>query len=451
VTTEFRAAALTDVGQVRATNQDNCLADADLFAVADGMGGHSGGEVASEVALAALREHFDVATTDRLVDSVQAANEAVIARADEDSGLRGMGTTLVALADVVTDGEARLAVVNVGDSRCYLLTDDGLRQITRDHSVVQTLVDNGQITAAEAEQHPQRNILTRALGIDQRIMADSWELLPYAGDRYLLCSDGLFNEVSEAEIIEVLRTEGDPNAAAAALVSRANASGGRDNISVVLVDVVADDGRAAAAEASLERLAAHTTAEHRALVSVGAEAGPRPDAVVDGDDDPDTEARRGPSFRTVAFTGAVIAVLAALVGTVVFVSRGSYHVGFDDDVVVIFQGRPGGFMGIDPNVNTRSTLTRDEVPADRLEEIGSGVEFSSLGDAEEYLATLEAESADSTAGPRMLPPPPAVDPFAPDGDPDDLPGEGEGDGDTGGAGGADPADGSDGPIEEIPE
>ena len=115
--------------------------------------------------------------------------QAVMAKADDDPALRGMGTTIVALAAVVTDGEDRIAVVNVGDSRCYLLEEDRLRQITKDHSVVQTLVDNGQITRAEAERHPQRNILTRALGIDPRVMSDSWELLPFAGQSAALITD----------------------------------------------------------------------------------------------------------------------------------------------------------------------------------------------------------------------------------------------------------------------
>src|SRR5690606_9558893 len=202
--------------------------------------------------------HFAVATTDALVDAVQAANDAVIERADDDPSLRGMGTTMVALASVVADGEERIAIVNVGDSRCYLFEDDQLRRITKDHSVVQTLVDNGQITAVEAERHPQRNVLTRALGIDARVMADSWELLPFRGDRYLLCSDGLFNEVSESDIAEVLRVRTDPNEAAAELVRMANEGGGRDNISVVIVDVVDDGGRRADAAEAASRVAAYT-------------------------------------------------------------------------------------------------------------------------------------------------------------------------------------------------
>jgi protein phosphatase len=407
VTTSFRAKGATHVGQVRSNNQDSFLEAEDLFAVADGMGGHQGGEVASHLAIETLREHFTVPTTDALVDAIQAANDAVMAKAVDDPSLRGMGTTIVALAAVITQGEDRIAVVNVGDSRCYLLEEDRLRQITKDHSVVQTLVDNGQITRAEAERHPQRNILTRALGIDPRVMTDSWELLPFAGDRYVLCSDGLFNEVSEADMVRVLRAQASPGEAADELVQMANAGGGRDNISVVVIDVVEDNGLRASADAARSRVATHTTGVHRAVALATEAPATRPSegAETEGGSDsrPTTDAaradadepieRRGPSFRTIAFVGAIIAVLAAVIGTLLFAGRGTYYVGFDGNELTIFEGDPDAFLGMDPQVKERTGIERSAVPTSYLDELEDGKTFSSLDDARAYVARIEADIA----------------------------------------------------------
>jgi serine/threonine protein phosphatase PrpC len=408
MTARFRVGSATDVGQVRSSNQDSCLPlpgehTDDLFVVADGMGGHNGGEVASRLAIDTVVEQFVVPTSEALVDAVQAANDALIATADADESLRGMGTTLVALAVVVTDGEERLAVANVGDSRCYLLERDRLRQVTKDHSVVQTLVDNGQITKAEAEHHPQRNILTRALGIDARVMTDSWELLPFAGDRYLLCSDGVFNEVGEAEIAEVLRHQPEPADAAAELVTRANAGGGRDNITAVVVDVVEDGGRHAEAAQALSRVAAYTSGGHRAVATAGTvipRAGPSDEGAPPSgegggwdDEDEDEIKRKGPSYRLIAFVSVLIAVAVVVIGSVLFASQSAYFVGFDGDTVAIFAGSPDGLFGSDPAVKERTSLTRAEVPPSYIDELEAGEEFSSLDDAREYVDRMEQESA----------------------------------------------------------
>ena len=260
--TNFRWGSATDIGQVRQNNQDAVLSDDGLFLVADGMGGHRGGEVASAIAVEQVQAHFTEPTTEALVEAVQAANKAVVDRSDTEPELRGMGTTLTGLARVRSDeDEDRLAIVNVGDSRLYLLKGGTqLQQITEDHSLVATLERQGQLTKAEAAVHPHRNILTRALGIDPMVLVDSWEILPFVGDRYLLCSDGLFNEVPEEEITRILREVDDPDAAASTLVEMANAGGGRDNITVLIVDVLTDGGNAAAADAALDRVAKATHA-----------------------------------------------------------------------------------------------------------------------------------------------------------------------------------------------
>ncbi len=228
--TRFAWGAATDTGRVRQANEDSLLAVDGLFAVADGMGGHKAGEVASRLAVETLQEEFDAAGTDVLVGAVQNANDVLVERSSDDAELTGMGTTLCAMALVDADGRDAMAVVNVGDSRLYLLSEGELTQITEDHSLVATLERQGRLSRAEAAVHPQRNILTRALGIDARVMVDSWEILPVVGDRYLICSDGLFNEVDDNRMAATLRRLADPAEAAKELVRLANEAGGRDNI-----------------------------------------------------------------------------------------------------------------------------------------------------------------------------------------------------------------------------
>src|SRR5437588_2157678 len=249
--TELRAGGATDTGLVRDHNEDNYLTDEGLFAVADGVGGHKAGEVASQTAVDTLQREFREPTTDGLVDAVKTANRTVWDLAESNPDQRGMGTTLTAVALVNEDGEERLAVVNVGDSRAYLLQQGELEQLTEDHSLVEQLVREGQLTPEEAMVHPRRSIITRALGLDPDVEVDSWELTPYKGDRLLLCSDGLTNEVSDEQIASMLRTVSDPEEAARQLVQEARDHGGSDNITCVVVDVVDDDNRAETASAAL--------------------------------------------------------------------------------------------------------------------------------------------------------------------------------------------------------
>jgi PPM family protein phosphatase len=173
----------------------------------------------------------------------------IFEKAGADGELHGMGTTLCALRVVPgADGEGdELAWINVGDSRVYLYRDDQLIQLSRDHSLVEDLLRDGQLTEEEAAVHPKRNIITRALGIDVDVDVDGSTVIPFTGDRFLLCSDGLFGEVSNDQIAAVLRRLADPTEAADELVRLANEAGGRDNITVVIVEVVDDGGRSAAA------------------------------------------------------------------------------------------------------------------------------------------------------------------------------------------------------------
>ena len=237
--TALRWGLSSHVGRVRQVNQDAAMANGLLFAVADGMGGHRGGEVASDIAAGHFRIQEEVATVDELADAVVEANTLIRARAATDPTLSGMGTTLVALARIPSEDDAlTLAAVNVGDSRMYRLQDGEFEQLTQDHSLVGELTRAGQLSAKEAARHPQRNVVTRALGVDDKVDVDKWTFDGVVGQRYLLCSDGLIDEVSDEEIGAVLRNVTEPGDAAAKLVDMANWSGGRDNTTVLVVDVV---------------------------------------------------------------------------------------------------------------------------------------------------------------------------------------------------------------------
>lgn len=393
--TTFRAGSATDVGRVRSNNQDSLLViDGELFAVADGMGGHQGGEVASALALQVLGRAHDEPSTSTLVRAVRSANQAVFDRASGDPDLRGMGTTLTALADVDTRDGRRLGIVNVGDSRLYRTRDGALEQLTEDHSLVASLVRQGRISAEEAENHPQRNILTRALGIDEAVAVDSWEVEPVPGDRFLLCSDGLFNEVDENRIGATLRRLDDPADAARELVRLANEGGGRDNITAVVVDVLDADGGPGAVPVAAPGPADedHGPTTQRQPV-VGAD---RPDAL--GADDPegavggDAEERpRRLTWRVAAFVLALLLLVGVVAGALGWYARNTYYVAIGDERVVIFKGRPGGFLWFDPTVEQRTDIARAEVPEARLGDLEAGVDQATLGDAELFVDNLREQ------------------------------------------------------------
>ena len=237
--TVLRSGSATDVGQVRTINQDLPLERPNLYAVADGMGGHVGGEVAARVAVETLEQAFERApTVAGLRDAFTEANTAVWHESQANADLRGMGTTLTAMALVGgAGGRDVLALANVGDSRAYVFSGGELTQVTADHSLAEERMRHGEMSEQEAAVHPQRHILTRALGVSSEVETDMWELELGVGDRVLICSDGLSNEVGIDEMETVLRTVADPQDAAQRLVDVANEHGGADNITVVIVDV----------------------------------------------------------------------------------------------------------------------------------------------------------------------------------------------------------------------
>lgn len=229
------AVAASDVGLVRTVNEDSLLVAPPVFLVADGMGGHSFGDLASREAVEAFRGlgSVDPTTVDTVIDAIRRANRAV----GELGGTATAGTTLAGVALVSVEGvEAPCWMVfNVGDSRVYSWGDGTLRQVSVDHSAVQELIDSGQITELEARSHPQRNVVTAALGSHSEIEPDVW-VLPAGGSQvFVICSDGLTKEVGDEEIAEILGST-EPHSAAQALIDRALANGGGDNVSVVIVD-----------------------------------------------------------------------------------------------------------------------------------------------------------------------------------------------------------------------
>ena len=230
-----RVAAVTDPGRTRRHNEDSYVIEPPLFAIADGMGGAQAGEVASGLATAALKEgQADAAGEQRIADLIQEANRRVYDRSSSDPNTSGMGTTItVALVE-----DDHVAFGHVGDSRAYLIRDASMEQLTEDHSLVNELLKTGKLSREEAETHPQRSVITRALGTDPDVDVDTFSVRAENGDLFLLCSDGLTDMVSEESILDLVeRHRDDIDGALRALVKEANRGGGQDNITVVAFEI----------------------------------------------------------------------------------------------------------------------------------------------------------------------------------------------------------------------
>jgi protein phosphatase len=251
-----RSAGRTDPGRKRLRNEDAFVCEPPLFAVADGMGGAQAGELASRLAAAALREgRADVVSEERIVELLREANRRVYARASEDAAASGMGTTVTV---ALVEGD-RVVFGHVGDSRAYLIRDGELSQVTDDHSLVAELVRSGRLSPEEADSHPQRSVITRALGTDAEVDVDTFSIEAKPGDLFLLCSDGLSSMVDDRTILELAeKHRGNLDEAARAMLGAANKGGGEDNITVVLFEMAADGAdadtveQAAPADTALE-------------------------------------------------------------------------------------------------------------------------------------------------------------------------------------------------------
>lgn len=437
----LRWGGASDVGQVRQVNQDSMFLGTAVFVVADGMGGHAGGEVASRIAVETMESELDGDGPHRVLDlvtAVQAANDRVWEQSEQDPNLAGMGTTVVAIGLVDEGGETRLAIVNVGDSRAYRLSAGELDQISDDHSLVGELYREGRISADEAQNHPQKNIVTRAVGIERFVDVDEFQILPRTGDRYLLCSDGLTDEVSEDDIADVLRRVDDPEDVARDLVRRANESGGRDNITIVVVDVL-DDGldpaTAAAAHRSLpddDEFSEHPEQDTQSLLAVPDDRAhaqrdtasrPAPAAPPPPDEpDPEASRPRAITIRSLAFVVAVVVLLGAGAFLAYRYAQDTYHVGVEGDDVVIYQGRPGGLLWFDPDLVERTDIEIDDVPPAVRDDLERGVSQPTLERARRYVANLEdriessrppVTTTTTTTTTQAPPPAPGEDPATP--------------------------------------
>jgi serine/threonine protein phosphatase PrpC len=351
-------AGSTDVGRQRSSNEDSLVCSPPLFAVADGMGGAKAGEVASGLAVKVLEEddaEVGAPVEPHLVELVREANRRIYELSTDDESRRGMGTTLTAAR--LHDGDVSLA--HVGDSRAYRMRGGALEQLTNDHSLVAELERSGQITAEAAVHHPQRSIITRALGPEPDVEVDTYTLTGKEGDVFLLCSDGLTGMISDEEVESILRGAGGLDEAAQALIRAANQSGGRDNITVVLFRL-GDGGGAdmeAEAAASDETMAGNLKAEDVAAAGEeGASGGegastvatmrPRAEPATTGAPaarrpPPRRKRRRRGRLRMALRTVFALVVIGAVGVGLYAASRQVYFVGTNDaGLVTLYRGLP---------------------------------------------------------------------------------------------------------------
>lgn len=339
----------TDIGYVRDHNEDSLIIIPPLFAVADGMGGHEAGEIASEITVNTLAElapsHLDA---EGLTASVEAANYNVMKAPRQGIGRDGMGTTLTA---AMLEGE-RLLIAQVGDSRAYLLHKGHLQQITRDHSLMADLIEAGQITPEEARVHPNRSVITRAIGSDIHMRPDIYELNVDAGDRILLCSDGLSSMISNNAIESIMRRQSDAQHCADELVTAALENGGADNVTVVVADVPG-------------------FSEVR-------------------------EKKRAHKSR-VFYIGLAIALVAVIFaagfGGYAFISNSAYLIE-ENGKVSVYRGTPDDFMGIKLSTLDHTTnVDVDKLQPGVANRIKEGMSVSSIDEANSLIAGYEEEIA----------------------------------------------------------
>ncbi|MGH2757489.1 MAG: Stp1/IreP family PP2C-type Ser/Thr phosphatase [Actinomycetota bacterium] len=381
--------ARTDVGQVREGNEDSYLANAPVFAVADGMGGHIAGDIASAIAVEVIQNEagdFSADDPDTLATVLKDANAEIYQRSSGDESLRGMGTTCTLM---LVDGTTA-QIAHVGDSRAYLLRDGELRQVTEDHTLVGRMVSEGRLKPEDAQHHPQRSIITRALGVDSEVEVDVVSLDLHDGDRLLLCSDGLSSMVEPSDIRDALASDPDPQRVADSLVERANAAGGDDNITVVVV--FAGAAQVGAAPPVTDAAAPPT--------------GPRADTdPAEGTDyhravEVTPKRRRWP--RRVALGMVVVALLGgAAYGATRYALSNSWFVGVNDDGrVAIYRGIPDEIAGVSlKEEHDTSDVQLESLPEFRRDEVRRGIPVDSLAEAQETVTNLTRLAQDEEFGP----------------------------------------------------
>lgn len=375
---------LTDPGKVRKNNEDSLLVgegrDETLFVVADGIGGFEAGEVASSIAVDVLK---DVGPSDSLEDAIREANRRILAAARGDAKFHGMGTTVVAMRFGGTGEEPIAQISHVGDSRAYLLRGEELKPVTEDHSLVAELVRSGDLTRDQASEHPQKNLITRALGAEEEVDVDTVVLPVEPGDRLLLCSDGLSDMVSETRMLMILTSNPEnPERAVRALVSAALEAGGADNVTVVVVDVREEDP-------PVKETHRGDTQELRAILPDDTRPEtPRGGAPRGSKKHASSRAKRRdlglPERIMVALVRAVAVVLVLVALLTPFYLWGSsrYFLGFDEGEVVVYRGLPYAPWGLELSEEVRRTGLEE---ADVQERFRDDVEYHRLYPSEEQV------------------------------------------------------------------
>jgi serine/threonine protein phosphatase PrpC len=391
----LRYSARSDVGLLREINEDSGYAGPRLLVIADGVGGHAAGEVASSVAvgvLAMLDEDSPGGDLlDRLSTAVRTANNHLRDMVAGDPELSGMGTTVTALLRA----GSRFGLVHVGDSRGYLLRDGQLQQITRDHTFVQTLVDEGRITAEEADHHPQRNLITNALDGREDVELDLSVRETRAGDRYLLCSDGLSGVVSEETLRDTLAAEASTDVAVERLVELALKGGGPDNITAIVADVVEVETKPPSAVPVTVGAAAEGAVKHDRIDTPAAKAAalrPAPEGEEDDFEDEGTphRHRRG---RLLLLLVLLLAVISAGSYGAYRWSQTQYYVGADGQNVAIYRG-----LSQDVGPVRTSRLYRHvhvalaDLPAYQQERVQADIATDGLADATHIVGTLRDQA-----------------------------------------------------------
>lgn len=413
MTIALRYAARSDVGLVRSNNQDSAYAGPHLLVVADGMGGHAGGDIASSVAVAHLAPLDDEAhgpddALEELATALNGAHEELLALAEDNPALAGLGTTVTAL---LRSGN-KLAMAHIGDSRAYLLREGELTQVTTDHSFVQHLVNTGKLTPEEAEHHPQRSVLLRVLGdFDMEIVPDLSVREARAGDRWMLCSDGLSGVVSHDTMADALRDVDDAGACAEKLVDLALRGGAPDNITVVVGDVVeVDDLPDGAAPETTSHVvgaaaqdrnrpsrggkgAAARAAEHSAATRARnpSTTPPPPTSFAEDDIVPTRSV-----WRRVLLALVVVVVLAAVAvaGWLGYRwTQDQYYVGVDNGRIAVFRGIPQtvGPISLSEAVETSRTEVVD-LPGYFQDRLAATIPANDLADARRRVADLEDQA-----------------------------------------------------------